>query len=118
MIFSIAGLEYTLEVDTVQLNSTTTSASFSLTVCPDEQRESFELILTNVTVKKNGIHTLLSDQERSRIQIIVDRARIIIINESGKNYTLPSLLFSLSLHLHLIYCLIWCRKAFIVLYSF
>ena len=90
---NVVGLEYTLEV---QLNSTSTSGSFSPTVFPDEQREFFELILTNITVKKNGAHTLLSDQERSRIQITVDRARIIISNESGKHYT-PPLPFSKSI---------------------
>ena len=96
MLFIVlAGLDYR-QVNGTQLtyNSTSTSASFGLTIYPDEiteQREFFEVTITNFTIQRYGTQIPLTDQERNRIQISVDRARVFITNQSGKNTALSYL---------------------------
>ena len=93
---SLAGLDYD-GVDAAQLvysPSSSTSSSLGVTINSDGltefRREFFEAIITGFFVSRTvgGPQLSLSDQERSRILIIIPSARVYIIDADSKKLRL------------------------------
>ena len=93
---SLAGLDYdgVAAAQLVYSSSSSASASFDVTINSDdltELREFFQTIITGFFVSRTDAPQLsLSDQERSRIVIIIPSARVYIIDADSKKLRLAT----------------------------